>query len=227
MAKANSKPSRPRYNNFTKANPGIPTIPPPLPGQKNPKYDHTKSRFRGKKIDERTLNDPDLENGTTQSASIFMSSTDKTATKEETKRAEKKTKTKIASKSNSDNETDDDDENVSVQDLKQRIAELEKEMTVFKKLAIDGFRHELTIIGETIIGIRDKLRTKIEQPILDELHIAVHNIYIQISGASNFPNRTPGYYKINPFGVNRDGSHANCDGMAYRGKEDPELKSGR
>lgn len=51
MAIATSKASRPRFNNFTKANPGIPEKVLPLPGRRSSKYDYIPSRYLPKKID--------------------------------------------------------------------------------------------------------------------------------------------------------------------------------
>lgn len=46
MANTTSNPARPIFQNYTKANPGIPEVPVPLPGSKSSKYKHTPSRHK-------------------------------------------------------------------------------------------------------------------------------------------------------------------------------------
>ena len=75
MAYSTLNSSQPRFNNYTRANCGIPMTPLPLPGRKSSEYDHTSSRYAGTKTEEHLFDD-DTEKTSDSSRTLFMSSID-------------------------------------------------------------------------------------------------------------------------------------------------------
>ena len=80
MAYSTLNSSQPRFNNYTRANCGIPMTPLPLPGRKSSEYDHTPSRYAGIKIEEHLIDDHTEHEYASNFAPLLMSSTDQEAT---------------------------------------------------------------------------------------------------------------------------------------------------
>ena len=172
MANANSNSSQPFFNNYTKALPGIPKIPLPLPGRKSSEYAYTLSRYAGIKINEHSDNAIDLDKASVDFATVFMSSPDQlnrkpddnlsashsnifrqlnegkslAMIKADLEKRIKKIKTDLkyvnVIKSAEQSNGDDVNENASVEDLKNRFTTLEKEIAVIKNQRANAEREK-------------------------------------------------------------------------------------
>jgi hypothetical protein len=72
--------SRPRFNNYSKRDVGIPDKPFPLPGRKSSAYDHIQSRYAAQKIDNKR---PNSATEFVEPSYMSMSTVDQDRVKEE------------------------------------------------------------------------------------------------------------------------------------------------